>query len=169
MEIHGGGIREVNIRTDILKSQLRLGAVALAGLAVLTLLARAQTVSFLKSASGVKYPDYYDPPNQSKLRTLVQGAAAVPEGKGRLRVKNLHVESFRLNGEPEGVVDAPDCLYDHATQTITSGGDIQAWTADGRLHFAGTGFRFTLTNKSLIISNNFHTVIRDLSLTPKKP
>lgn len=168
MEIHGGGIREVNIRTGILKSQLRLGAVALAGLALLSLFAHAQTMSFGKG-SNVTYRDYYDPPNQSKVRAVVRGAEAIPEGKGRVRLKNLHIESFRENGEAEGIADAPDCIYDHATRTASSGGDIAARTADGRLRFAGTGFLFTLTNKSLIISNNFHTVIRDLSPTPKKP
>jgi hypothetical protein len=169
MEIHRGGIRKMNVGKGSFKTQLRLGAAGLVALVLLSLLAHAQTTTFLKSASGVKYPDYYDPPNQSKLRTLVQGAEATPEGKGQVRVKNVQIQSFRVTGELEGVVTAPDCLYDHASRTITSGGDIQAQTADGRLRFAGTGFLITLTNKSLIISNNFHTVIRDASLALKKP
>ena len=99
----------------------------------------------------------------------MQGSEAVPDGKGRLLVKNVHIESFQLNGEAEGIVDAPDCIYDHKARTVSSGGPIKAQTADGRLHLEGTGFLITLTNKSLTISNNVRTVIRDLGLTPKKP
>lgn len=141
----------------------------LTGLAIVcALLAHAaQPLSF--KATNVKYPDYYDPPNQSKLRALVRGSEAVPEGKNRVRVKDVHIESFHLNGKPEAIVDAPDCVYDHETRAASSDGPVKAQTADGRMRIEGTGFSLSVTNKSLTISNNVRTVIRDLGLNPKKP
>jgi hypothetical protein len=167
MEIHGGGIREVNIRTGILKSQLRLGAGVLAGLVLVSLFAHAQTMSFGKG-SNVTYRDYYDPPNQSKVRAIVRGAEAIPEGKGRVRLKNLHIESFRENGELEAVVDAPDCVYDHALRTASSDGPLKARSADEQLQMQGVGFLLSLTNQSLYISNNFQISMHHLKLAPKK-
>ena len=131
-------------------------------------LLHAQPVSFGKG-TNVKYRDFYDPPNQSKLRAVVQGSEAVPEGRSRVRMKNLHIESFRENGEMESIVDAPDCIYDHESRTASSAGPMKARTADGRMRIEGTGFSLTLTNKSLTISNNVRTVIRDLGTNPKKP
>lgn len=149
-------------------NQRRLGMLAFAGLALLSLFARAQPVSFGKG-TNVKFRDYYDPPNQSQMRAFVQGSEAVPEGKSRVRMKNLHIESFRENGEAEGIVDAPDCIYDHEARTASSDGPIKAQTADGRMRIEGTGFSLSLTNKSLTISNNVRTVIRDLGTNPRNP
>jgi hypothetical protein len=147
--------------------RLGAGAVALAGLAVLSLFASAQTMSFGKG-SNVTYRDYYDPPNQSKVRAIVRGAEAIPEGKGRVRLKNLHIESFRENGTLEAVVDAPDCVYDHTTRTASSAGPLAAHSADGQLHMQGVGFFLSLTNQSLYISNNFKISLRQLKLAPKQ-
>ena len=147
---------------------LQLGALAFAGTALFSLLAHAQPVSFGKG-TNVKYRDYYDPPNQSKLRAVVQGSEAVPEGRSRVRMKNLHIESFHENGELESIVDAPDCIYDHESRTASSDGPMKARTADGRMRIEGTGFSLTLTNKSLTISNNVRTVMRDLGINSKQP
>jgi hypothetical protein len=138
---------------------LALGAAAL--------LPGAQPISF--KGSNMRFPDFFDPPNQAQLRTLVTGAEVVPDGANRYRIKNLHIETFRENGEPEGVVDATDCIYDDAARTASSGGPVKAHTADGRFRIEGTGFCVTLTNKSLTISNNVRTVIRDLGANTNKP
>ncbi len=139
----------------------------LAGLLALSMFAHAQPVSFGKG-SNVTYRDYYDAPNQSQVRAVVRGSEAVPEGRGRVRLKNLHIESFRENGDLEAVVDAPDCVYDHALRTASSAGPLKAQSADEQLQMQGVGFLLSLTNQSLYISNNFQISMRHLKLAPKK-
>jgi len=52
---------------------------------------------------------------------------------------------------------------------VSSAGRIEARTGDGRMHIEGDGFLLTITNKSLTISNNVRTVIRDLGNIPLTP
>jgi hypothetical protein len=143
-----------------------LGCVLALGTAAL--LHAAQPLS-LGLGTKVTYRDFYEPPNQSKLRAFVQGSKAVPEGKDRLRISDVHIDSYRESGEAEAVVTAPDCIYDHKARTIGSDGPIKAQTADGQMRIEGVGFSLSLTNKSLTISNNVRTVIRDLGTNLKKP
>lgn len=145
--------------------QLWLAVLTLGGIA---LLHAGQPTTF-GIGRNVKYRDYYDPPHQSQLRAIVQGSEAIPQGAGRVQLKNLRIESFRENGEREGIVEAADCIYDHETRTASSAGPITAWTSDERLRIEGTGFSVLVTNKSLTISNNVRTVIRDLGTNTKKP
>jgi hypothetical protein len=115
-----------------------------------------------------KYTDYFDPPNHLQKRAIVTGSEAESEGMNLVRLKKVHIESFQVTGEPEAVLDADEALYDRAAQTVSSAGRIQARTADGRFSVSGVGFSMTLTNKSLMISNNVRTVIRGLGSTPNK-
>lgn len=150
---------------------VKISAIRITALFVLALCAALHAGDSTSFGLGknVKYRDYFDPPNQSKLRALVTGSEAVPLGTGRVRLKNLRIESFKLNGESEGIVEAPECIYDHETRTASSAGPITAWTLDERLRIEGIGFSALVTNKSLTISNNVRTVIRDLGTNTKKP
>lgn len=168
MEIHGGGIREMTIRPRNSNRQIWSGALALGAWLLIAGLSPAGESNPFGLGMNVKFPDYYGYPNQSKLRTLVQGSSVTPLGTNLYRVKNVHIESFTLAGEPEAIVDAPDCVYDHRTRIASSDGPIKARSADGQMKIEGTGFMLTMTNKSLLISNNVRTVIRDLSTTLKK-
>lgn len=115
-----------------------------------------------------KYTDYYDPPNELQKRAVVSGSEAETEGTNLVRLKKVHIETFQLTGEVDAIVDADDAVYDREAHAVSSPGAIQARTADGRFSVSGTGFSLTLTNKSLMISNNVRTVIRGLGATPKK-
>lgn len=166
MEVHGGSLRQVKTQMGKMKKQLWSAATALVVVAGVSLLAHAQPMSFGK-ATKIRFPDFYDPPNQSKLRVLLQGSEAVPDGKSRFIVKDVSIESYRVTGELESVVEAPNCTYDLATRTASSVGLIKGRTADGQLRFEGVGFSISLTNKALYISN-FNTVFRDIPLATQK-
>ena len=158
----------MSIRRHKLNRPVWLGALVLGTLLFIAFWSPADESKSLGLGTNVKFPDYYDYPNQSKLRTLVQGTSVVPLGTNRYRVKNLHIESFSLTGQREGIVDAPDCVYDHRTRTANSEGVIKGKTEGEQFRFEGMGFSLTLTNKLLNISNDFHTVIRGLGV-PKQP
>src|ERR1043165_3346172 len=150
----------MKIRPGKSKLQIWLGCLTLAALLPVALLSPAGQTTSLGIGTNVKFPDYYDFPNQAKLRTLLQGSSVIPIGTNRYRVKDVHIESFRLTGEREGTVDAPECIYDHSTRVASSDGPIKAQSDDGQMRHDGVGFMLTLTNKTLLISN-IHTVLRD--------
>jgi hypothetical protein len=119
-----------------------------------------------------KHPEYYDPPHQTQLKSLLRGAVAEPETLGRVRIKDLRLDTFRETGEAEMIVEAPECIYDPETRQASSAGRIQAHSADNRFFIEGSGFLLIVTNKSITISNNVRTTIRDLgsqSVFPGKP
>ena len=128
----------------------------------------AQPAMFGK-ITGFKVPEFFDPPNQRQVRAMLTGAEAIPDADGRIKIRELQVETFRETGERELVVTAPDCIYDPKARTASSSGPIQARTEDRRLQIEGRGFLLVMTNKTLTISNNIHTVIRDVGTAPKKP
>jgi len=158
----------MKIRPGKSKVQVWLGCMALATLLLIALLSPAGQSTSLGIGTNVRFPDYFDYPNQSKLRTLVLGSSVIPIGTNRYRVKDVHIESFRLTGEREGTVDAPECIYDHSSRVASSDGPIKAQSEDGQMRHDGVGFRLTLTNKTLLISN-IHTVLRDRGFATQKP
>lgn len=143
------------------------GWLAGAGMA-LALVLGAQTLP-VASISEFKIREYYDAPHQSQLKAVLRSSDAVPEADGRIRIHNLKAETFRETGEREMLVEAPECLYDTKTREASSAGPIKGQTGDGRLQIEGTGFLLVMTNKTLTISNNVRTVIRDLGRPTPKP
>ena len=127
----------------------------------------AQTIP-ITQATGSRFRYYYEPPNGTQLKALVTVATMVPLGKTTLQGTQLHIETFRESGEPEAVIDAPDCVYDHATRTASSAGFVKARTGDGKMTLEGTGFHLSLTDMVLTISNNVRTVYGDRVNFPKK-
>lgn len=152
-----------------LPNRLRLAFLTAGFACLVAVFADAQSPLLFGKVTNFKIPDYFGPPNQKQMRTLLRGEEAEPDGKERIRIRKLQIETFRENGEPEVFVEAPECIYDPKTRSASSAGPIKARTADGRMQIEGTGFLLVTTNKSLTISNNVRTVIRDLGNTPKTP
>jgi hypothetical protein len=121
--------------------------------------------------TGFKLPEYYEAPNQRQLKSLLSGAVAEPYASGDKQVKitSLRVDTFREDGTTESVVQAPECIFDFKTRQAWSAGRIEARTGDSRMRIQGEGFLLTITNKSLTISNDVRTVIRDLGDKPLTP
>jgi lipopolysaccharide assembly outer membrane protein LptD (OstA) len=149
------------------KSNCVLCLAAMASLAVM--LAGAETPLLFGKVTDFKVPEYYEAPNQKQLKSLLRGAIAEPNKNSEVKITDLRVETYREDGSVESVVEAPECIYNYKTRQASSTGHIQARTGDDRMSIEGDGFQLTITNKSLTISNNIHTVIRDLSNKPLKP
>ena len=169
MRIDVNSIRENSRNSRHAPSRLRLVLLTLAAVCFVALFAGAESPLLFGKVTDFKRPDYFDPPNQKQMRSLLRGVEAEPDSDGRIRVRKLTLETFRENGEPELFVEAPECIYDPKTREAYSAGPIKARTADRRLEIQGTGFCVVTTNKSLTISNNVRTVIRGMGTVAKTP
>lgn len=114
---------------------------------------------------GFSVPKYYDPPNETRLKSLLEGDEAEPLSGGLIRIHGLRLQGFAENGQTQMVVLAPEGVFDSAQRVVRSDGHIEVRTGDGRFFLEGDGFLFQMTNLNLIMSNRVHTVIRS---APKK-
>jgi hypothetical protein len=110
-------------------------------------------------ASDFTSVEYYEPPHQQQVKSRLSGAEASPQPGGLLVIKQLKVEMFDLNGKPEVVVDAPECVYDTLKGVATSPGRLQVRTGDGSFRVEGEGFLWRQSDSFLTISNHVRTVI----------
>ena len=116
---------------------------------------RAQPVA---PAQGLKFTEYY-PPQQTQLKSVLECSHAQRLPDGRFLITNAKYRTFRLTGEGEMAVEAPQCTYDQGQRTISSDGLIHAQTADGKFSIEGEGFLYRQTNSTLFVSNRVHTII----------
>jgi hypothetical protein len=112
---------------------------------------------------GFKYPNY---DAQNRLKSMLTGEEAKPDLSGRVQIKKFRLETYRDDGQLDLVAEAPECTFDLATRTVSSAGELRAFTADERFSITGQGFRFAQTNSSLVISNRVRTLIRRDAFTP---
>jgi hypothetical protein len=110
-------------------------------------------------ASDFTSVEYYEPPHHQQVKSRLSGAEASPQPGGLLVIKQLKVEMFDLNGKPEVVVDAPECVYDTLKGVATSPGRLQVRTGDGGFRVEGEGFLWRQSDSFLTISNHVRTVI----------
>jgi len=125
-------------------------------------LPQSNVVSHANDFSSV---EYYPAPHQQQMRSRLSGAEAQPLPGGLLAIKQLKLETFGLNGKPEIVVSAPECVYDQLNGTASSPGQLQVQTGDGKIQVEGEGFLWRQNDSFLTISNRVSTVIE---LRPEK-
>src|SRR5438270_9196579 len=68
------------------------------------------------------YPEYYDPPNETQIHSLLKGARAKPlDPKGnRTLVTTARLEIFRTDGASELIVEAAECVSDKIQRIVSS-------------------------------------------------
>jgi hypothetical protein len=126
----------------------------------------AAAVSLTPAFGKVKnffVPDYYDPPNQNQMKSLLRGAEAEPQPNGWVLIHELQLETYGTDGKLEMSVHAPQCYYNSATQSATSASHIEARSGDGHLMIEGEGFLWQPASSIFTISNRVHTTIRQAS------
>jgi hypothetical protein len=121
-------------------------------------IARAQS-NVVSHASDFTSVEYYAAPNQQQMKSRLSGAEAQPLPGGLLAIKQLQLETFELNGKPEIIVNAPECLYDQLNGTASSPGRLQVQTGDGKIRVEGEGFLWRQSDSFLTISNRVSTVL----------
>ena len=122
---------------------------------------RAQTVEV---KGPFKVAEYYT--NSTKMKSLLEGASALPQPGGRLLVTDAKYQRFSTNNEVELSVEAPQGLYD-GQKTISSSGPLHMQVANGKFSIEGEGFLYVQTNSTLLVSNRVHTILHPASRGPQ--
>jgi hypothetical protein len=113
----------------------------------------------VQHASDFTSVEYFEPPHQQQMKSRLSGAEAQPQAGGLLVIKQLKLETFNMNGKPEMIVNAPECVYDTFNRVASSPGHLKAQTGDGKFRVEGDGFLWRQNDSLLIISNRVQTVI----------
>jgi hypothetical protein len=129
---------------------------------------RAQLNGF-QHANGFTSTEYYEPPHQQQIKSIMSGAEALPQPGGLLIIKQLKLETFNLDGKLELTILAPECIYDTLNGVANSAGHLQVRTGDGKILTAGDGFLWRQSEQLLTISNNVCTVIENGANINTKP
>lgn len=103
--------------------------------------------------------EYYEPPRQQQVKSILSGAEALPQPGGLLIIKRLKLQTFDPDGKTQIIVIAPECIYDTLGATARSAGPLQLQNGDGTFRVEGEGFLWRQTNNFLTISNQVRTRI----------
>ena len=123
----------------------------------------------VQHANNFTTTEYYEPPHQQQIKSILSGAEALPQPGGLLIIKQLKLETFNLDGKLELTVIAPECIYDTLNGVANSAGHLQVRTGDGKILTAGDGFLWRQSDQKLTISNNVCTVIENGANINTKP
>ena len=104
----------------------------------------------------------YPPPHERQIKTSLEGEQAEPQPGGFVLLTEARLKSFTTNGVLEMQAHAPKCTFDTMQRTVSSTGLLHVQMANDRFSTVGQGFLLQ-TNGNLILSNQVHTVIRNLS------
>ncbi len=158
------------IKPGINRNPTMVGRPALAGCTLLLVLlvgislAIAVDLPSGNTLKGFKAPlKYFDPPYQLQVQSMLEGSEAVM-ANGTIVITNARLQTFHENGTKEMIMNAPQCVYDHSKNIVSSDGPLQVQTWDYKnkraLHLQGTnGFYWQQTNSLLIVSNQQSTTI----------
>jgi hypothetical protein len=153
----------MNAAANITRAWLIAGA---AGLFAVALGVRAQQAGH---ATDFTTTEYFEPPHQQQVKSILSGTEAQPQPGGRLIIKQLQLKTFDLDGRLTVVVTAPECIYDTMGGTASSGGPLQLQNGDGTFRVAGEGFLWRQASQFLTISNQVRTRIENGMKTNLKP
>ena len=123
----------------------------------------------VQHASDFVSNEYYEPPHQQQIKSIMSGAEALPQPGGLLIVKQLKLETYGLDGKLGVVIVAPECIYDTIKGVANSPGHLLVRTGDGKFLTEGDGFLWRQSEQFLTISNNVCTVIENGATLNLKP
>jgi len=125
--------------------------------------------------TALKFPEYYEMPLPGKNRTYpLKGLFSGEQGRHLSNsiyfVTAMRLEHYEMDGATNLLARAPECLFDMDTHMAWSTGRLEIVGMGGALTIQGhQGFRASLTNSTLIISNRVRTVIQRGLLNESKP
>jgi lipopolysaccharide export system protein LptA len=122
--------------------------------------ASPQTPSFGRIKNFKMPLGYYEGAHQGQARSILTGIEATPQPDGTYLIKQLHLETYKENGQRELIADSPECRFDQKDRVASSSAPIDVRTADTNLVMKGVGFEWRQSGSSLVISNKVHTVLR---------
>src|SRR5262245_30589816 len=126
----------------------------------------AQQIAGLKGTHFSVSPEFYPPPHQAQMKSLLQGDEAQPQADGSIVVKGTKLQTFREDGQRELLVETPQCVYRQVNRSVSSPESLRVEGADGKFSIEGQGFLWQQTNSSLVISNQVHSAVHPALLGP---
>jgi lipopolysaccharide export system protein LptA len=132
--------------------------ILIAALSLLYALSATRVQSQQVEGSNFKIADLYDAPNERQIKSLIEGARVRHQGS-QTAVNDVKVQTFRTNGAPELIIEAPESLYDDTYKAINSAGPVKFRTVDGQFSLSGVGYLWLQTNSTLYISNRVQTIV----------
>lgn len=108
--------------------------------------------------------EYYPAPYQTQMKTRLSGADAQPVEGGLLAIQQLKLETFITNGQPQVIVETPECIYDSINGEANAAGKLSLQNGDGKVRVEGDGFLWRQNDSFLTISNNVKTIIASITL-----
>ena len=110
--------------------------------------------------TGITSEQYYDPPNETKLKLRFSGASLAPLPGGLQEVTGVRIEYFGTNGLTNVCAQTPKCELEPVEGVASSAGRLEIRSGDGKFSLAGDGFLLRQTEMTLTISNHVHTVVK---------
>ena len=121
------------------------------------------------SVKDFSVPEYYDPPHEKQMKSLLQGAEAEPQPGGLIWITDAKLQTFSETGQAQMLVQAPHCVFDSVQRTVSSSGPLSVKSVNGQFYLDGEGFLWQQTNSVLTISNRVRTIIHNASNLSLKP
>lgn len=150
----------------------------LAWLAILVLLLpplHAQLSRFVRG-KNFKAIEYHPPVPGLKhqtnhLKNLLSGAEGQYLTNGLVRITKSRLENYPSTGIGTNLVAlSPESFFDPDTKIITSTGRLDVTASDGRMTLRGeTGYLFSMTNSSFVVSNRVRAFIHGDLLPSARP
>ena len=113
-------------------------------------------------ASNFSTSEYYPPPNYTNLQYKLTATEGRSLPGNRQLLTKVKLQTFKLTGEPELVIEAPECIYDQNDRTngtVGSPGPLKVQSGDGRFRIAGEGFSWRQGETRVVISNRVHATV----------
>src|SRR5215831_5966150 len=92
----------------------------------------AQQIAGLKGTHFSVSPEFYPPPHQGQMKSLLQGDEAQPQPDGSIVVKGAKLQTFREDGQRELLVETPQCVYRQVNRSVSSPESLRVEGADGK-------------------------------------
>ena len=107
---------------------------------------------------------YYDPPNEEKIKMKVTGREATNVADGIL-ITGAKIRNYSVLGTLQLEAETPDCIIDMSVSPwlLSSTNLLQTRTGDGNFYVEGVGFFWNNDSSELTLSNRVHTVIRQFA------
>ncbi len=111
-------------------------------------------------SDGFSSEQYFEPPNEQKLKLRFSGASVDPLPDGLQEISQARIEMFNTNGLPRAIAETPKCEFSLFEGVGSSSGALKLKSADGKFYLEGDGFLWRQKEMSLVISNHVHTVLK---------
>jgi len=134
------------------------GLLVLAFLLLPELAAKAQPQA-VGQGKGITFAEYYPAPKETQMKSLLKAGSGKALGPDQYLLTDLVLTTFKITGEGEIVIKAPECLYNQRKGVASSTGALQLESAEGKFSLEGEGFLWQQTNSSLFISNRVQTLV----------